>query len=179
MRYRDICAVVLSEQRVKDSQITNNNGMKKQILLPQDVLRELRETFKVHQVVLNRALRYAGNSARDNMLRKTALQRGGVIYLGITAPKGYIPDVDTTFENGYMRQKFGRRIEVSVHLESNKTTINIDGSQVARFDNLTVASWGNMLYSLQMIYNRLSDPYTAYTAKAKPIESEIRQHTTI
>lgn len=33
--------------------------MKKQILLPQDVLRELRETFKVHQVVLNRALRYA------------------------------------------------------------------------------------------------------------------------
>ena len=149
--------------------------MKKQILLPQDVLRELRETFKVHQVVLNRALRYAGNSARDNMLWEAALQRGGVIYLGITAPKGYIPDVDTTFENGYMRQKFGRRIEVSVHLESNKTTINIDGSQVARFDNLTITSWGNMLYSLQMLYNRLSEPYTAYTAKAKPIESEIRQ----
>lgn len=153
--------------------------MKTQILLPASVLREMRSTFKVHQVVLNRALRYAGNSARDNMLRQAALQRGGMIYRGITAPKGYIPDVDTTFENGYMHQWFGRRIEVVVHMESNKTVINIDGRQVASFDDLTLSSWGNMLYALQMIYNRLCNSHPVYTPKAKPIESKIRKHATV
>ena len=61
------------------------------------------KTFKITRSTLDRALKYKGNSARDNMLRKAAFQRGGVIYLGITAPKGYLPDVDTTFENGYMK----------------------------------------------------------------------------
>ncbi|WP_418175530.1 hypothetical protein [Alistipes ihumii] len=153
--------------------------MEKQILLPPAVLRELRETFHVHQVVLNRALRYAGNSSRDNMLRQAALQRGGMIYRGITAPKGYIPDVDTTFENGYMHQWFGRRIEVVVHMESNKTVINIDGRQVVSFDGLTLSSWGNMLYALQMIYNRLCNSHPAYTSEAKPIESKIRKQATV
>ena len=95
-------------------------------------------------------------------------------YLGITAPKGYLPDVDTTFENGCMRQRFGRRIEVVVHLGSNRTTIHIDGQRVASFDDLTVSTWGNMLYSLQLIYNRLADPHPAYTPKAKPAEAKVR-----
>ena len=109
----------------------------KQILLPTTVRMEMVKTFKITRSTLDRALKYKGNSARDNMLRKAAFQRGGVIYLGITAPKGYLPDVDTTFENGCMRQKF------------------------ASFDDLTVSTWGNMLYSLQTIYNRLADPHPA------------------
>ena len=130
--------------------------------------------FKITRSTLDRALKYKGNSARDNMLRKAAFQRGGVIYLGITAPKGYLPDVDTTFENGCMRQRFGRRIEVVVHLGSNRTTIHIDGQRVASFDDLTVSTWGNMLYSLQLIYNRLADPHPAYTPKAKHAEAKVR-----
>ena len=133
----------------------------KQILLPTTVRMEMVKTFKITRSTLDRALKYKGNSARDNMLRKAAFQRGGVIYLGITAPKGYLPDVDTTFENGCMRQKFGHRIEVVVHLESNRTAIHIDGQKVASFDDLTVSTWGNMLYSLQTIYNRLADPHPA------------------
>jgi hypothetical protein len=128
---------------------------------PNVVQVEMVKTFKITRSTLDRALKYKGNSARDNMLRKAAFQRGGVIYLGITAPKGYLPDVDTTFENGCMRQKFGHRIEVVVHLESNRTTIHIDGQKVASFDDLTVSTWGNMLYSLQTIYNRLADPHPA------------------
>ena len=45
------------------------------------------KTFKITRSTLDRALKYKGNSARDNMLRKAAFQRGGVIYLGITAPQ--------------------------------------------------------------------------------------------
>ena len=148
--------------------------MTRQILLPTSVRMEMVKTFKITRSTLDRALKYKGNSARDNMLRNAAFQRGGVIYLGITAPKGYLPDVDTTFENGCMRQRFGRRIEVVVHLGSNRTTIHIDGQRVASFDDLTVSTWGNMLYSLQLIYNRLADPHPAYTPKAKHAEAKVR-----
>ena len=68
--------------------------MTRQILLPTSVRMEMVKTFKITRSTLDRALKYKGNSARDNMLRKAAFQRGGVIYLGITAPKGYLPDVD-------------------------------------------------------------------------------------
>ena len=133
--------------------------MTRQILLPTSVRMEMVKTFKITRSTLDRALKYKGNSARDNMLRKAAFQRGGVIYLGITAPKGYLPDVD---------------IEVVVHLGSNRTTIHIDGQRVASFDDLTVSTWGNMLYSLQLIYNRLADPHPAYTPKAKHAEAKVR-----
>lgn len=99
----------------------------KQILLPTTVRMEMVKTFKITRSTLDRALKYKGNSARDNMLRKAAFQRGGVIYLGITAPKGYLPDVDTTFENGCMRQKFGHRIEVVVHLEATGRQSTLTG----------------------------------------------------
>ena len=61
----------------------------KQILLPTTVRMEMVKTFKITRSTLDRALKYKGNSARDNMLRKAAFQRGGVIYLGITAPNHF------------------------------------------------------------------------------------------
>lgn len=129
--------------------------MKKQILLPPAVLRELRTTFRVHQVVLNRALKYQTNSSRDRLLRTAALRRGGLVYLGMTAPKGYLPEVETSFEGEYMRQMFGTRIEVLLHLERNSAVLKIDGREAAVFRDLTAGDWSNMLYSLQQIYNRI------------------------
>ena len=60
--------------------------MRKQILLPPSVFRELYQTFKVHRVILSRALKYERNSKRDQMLRAAALERGGLIYTGERAP---------------------------------------------------------------------------------------------
>lgn len=108
------------------------------------------------------------------MLRKAALQRGGVIYLGIKAPTNYLPDVETTFNTGYMRQKFGSDIEVILDLNSNKAIIEIYKQPVASFSDCTVETWGNMLYSLQQIYNKLNSLHSASTAEAKPIEAEVR-----
>lgn len=118
---------------------------------------EMVRTFKITRSTLDRALKYTGKSARDNMLRKAALQRGGLIYLGVPAPNGYLPEVATSFENGYMRQRFGERLEVILHLESNRAILKIDGQEAAKFDGLTVGAWGNMLYSLQQIYNKLTN----------------------
>ena len=46
----------------------------KQILLPTTVRMEMVKTFKITRSTLDRALKYKGNSARDNMLRKAAFQ---------------------------------------------------------------------------------------------------------
>lgn len=73
--------------------------MRKQILLPPSVFRELYQTFKVHRVILSRALKYERNSKRDQMLRAAALERGGLIYTGERAPQGYCPNVETRHDH--------------------------------------------------------------------------------
>ena len=67
--------------------------MRKQILLPPSVFRELYQTFKVHRVILSRALKYERNSKRDQMLRAAALERGGLIYTGerVEKPRDFDP----------------------------------------------------------------------------------------
>ena len=73
--------------------------MTRQILLPASVLREMRETFKVGRNVLRRALNYERNSDRAKALRAAALERGGLIYTGEHAPKGYCPNVETRHDH--------------------------------------------------------------------------------
>lgn len=132
--------------------------MTKQILLPAGTLRELRDTFKVHPVVLNRALKFERNSKRDNMLRAAALQRGGLIYTGMNAPQGFCPSVETRHDhiNGLILQNFGERIELQISRRTNAAEVIIDGQTVATFNDMTISSWGNVLYSLQQIYNQLN-----------------------
>lgn len=132
--------------------------MKKQILLPAAARRELVVTFKSSRCELGRALTYAVNSKRAKMLRAAALQRGGLIYTGVQAPGGYIPDVETRFDHvaGVMHQIFRSRVRLSVNLKENITAIYVDDKQVVRFDDMTTASWGNVLYSLQQMYNQLN-----------------------
>lgn len=132
--------------------------MTKQILLPAGTLRELRDTFKVHPVVLNRALKFERNSKRDNMLRAAALQRGGLIYTGVNAPQGFCPNVETSHDhvNGLILQNFGERIELQISRRTNAAEVIIDGQTVVIFNDMTISSWGNVLYSLQQVYNQLN-----------------------
>lgn len=132
--------------------------MEKQILLPASVRCELRRTFKVCPVVLNRALKYERNSKRDRMLRAAALERGGLIYTGKRAPQGCTPAVETRFDHvrGVIHQSFGDRVELQVNRETNAAMIIIDHEPVATFNDMTVGTWGDVLYSLQLIYNQLN-----------------------
>jgi hypothetical protein len=132
--------------------------MTRQILLPASVLREMRETFKVERHVLRRALNYERNSDRAKALRAAALERGGLIYTGEHAPKGYCPNVETRHDHvrGMMYQNFGDRVELQVSRETNAATIIIDHEPVATFNDMTIGTWGDVLYSLQKIYNQLN-----------------------
>lgn len=115
--------------------------MTKQILLPSDTLRELRETFKVHAVVLNRALKFERNSKRDKMLRAAALQRGGLVF--------------TNESTSQVFANFGERVELEL-CRPNIARVIIDGKTVATFSEITPSNWSNVLSSLQQIYYQLN-----------------------
>jgi hypothetical protein len=133
-------------------------NMERQILLPAPIRRELDATFKCGRNELSRALTYKRNTRRANMLRVAALERGGVIYTGAHAPAGYCPDVDTHHDHTtrMMYQKIGERVELQVSKDTNAASILIDGQHVASFNDMTIRSWGDVLYSLQQIYNQLN-----------------------
>lgn len=92
------------------------------------------------------------------MLRAAALKRGGLIFTGERAPQGYCPNVETRHDQvrGMMYQTFGDRVELQVSRETNAATIIIDNEPVATFNDMTLDTWGDVLYSLQKIYNQLN-----------------------
>jgi len=80
-----------------------------------------------------------------------------VIYTGAHAPNGYCPNVETRHDHTTrtMSQMIGDRVELRVSKATNEATIVIDGEQVAAFDDMTIDTWGDVLYSLQQVYNQL------------------------
>lgn len=133
--------------------------MEKQILTTTAVRRELIRDLKVHPVVFDRALKFQRNSKRDQAIRSAALERGGFLYTGLLhAPEGYCPKVETLFDQArdIMYQSFGDRVALEVELKSGRVTVFIDHSPVAVFDDMTLDVWGDILYSLQQVYNQLA-----------------------
>lgn len=122
------------------------------------VRKEIETAFKVGRMELWRALTYKRNSKRAKMLRAAALERGGQIYTGEPAPKEFQPDVEIYFDHakGIMRQLFGNRVELRVSRNANAAIIYIDSEPVATFDSMTLRTWGDVLYSLESIYNHLN-----------------------
>lgn len=132
--------------------------MEKQILVPTSMRAQLARDFKCDINSVRRALLYKRNGNVSRAVRKAALERGGLIYTGIAAPAGYMPDVDTCFDhaNGYMYQTIGNKVKLSLHLPTNLVTISVDGNKVAEFADMTTASWSNVLYAMQQMYNKLN-----------------------
>lgn len=133
--------------------------MEMQILTTTALRRELIRDLKVHPVIFDRALKYQRNSKRDRMIRDTALKRGGFLYTGLLhAPEGYVPKVETLFDQArdIMYQSFGDRVALEVELKTGRATIFIDHNPVAVFDDMSLETWGDILYSLQQVYNQLA-----------------------
>ncbi|MDR2130991.1 MAG: hypothetical protein LBP56_07505 [Odoribacteraceae bacterium] len=132
--------------------------MKRQILLPVAVARELRETFKVDRGILRRSLCYERNGPQARLLRAAALERGGVVFTGEPAPRGYCPPVETSYEKDVITRSFGDRVELRVERSTETATVVVDGAPVARFRRVTLDETGCILYSLEKIHDRLSAP---------------------
>lgn len=69
-----------------------------------------------------------------------------------------------------MIQSFGDRVELHVNMKTNAAVIIIDRQPVATFNDMTLAMWGDILYSLQMIFNRLIGSHPAHSSKTESTE---------
>lgn len=129
--------------------------MEKQILLPAAEKSRINKEYKASRNELSRALKYERNSSRAKLLRAVALEHGGLIFTGATAPADYVPNVETSFPCGFMKQSFGDRVRLTVNLSTNVADVYIDDKKVATFGDMTISSWSDVLFSLQQVYNQL------------------------
>ena len=131
--------------------------MEKQILLPESLKREIRQTFKVSTRMLYSALSYESDSPKSRILRAAAIERGGMIFTGLTAPEGHVPDVETTYDHvrGVIRQDFRCRLAIEYNRHTCVATILLDNDPIATTPEMNLGSWAQILYSLQLMYNRL------------------------
>ena len=70
----------------------------------------------------------------------------------------FVQPAETRFDHvrGMLYQTLGNRVELQVNMDTNVATIVIDGEVVATFNDMTIDTWGDVLYSLQNIYNQLN-----------------------
>ncbi|MDE6483576.1 MAG: hypothetical protein K2L01_07465 [Rikenellaceae bacterium] len=130
--------------------------MEKQILLPMKVKQEMMRTFGVGRKVLGTALKYQNDSTNAKMLRAAALQRGGVVYTGESAPAGFVPKIKTSTTGEIMTQLLGERIVLCINKKLNRVRLFINNEEVLVEENMTIRHWGDMLYSLRSLYEKLN-----------------------
>lgn len=130
--------------------------MCKQILLPTARKRELRESFKVNPMALDRALKYEVNSSEARKLRAAALQRGGLIYNIYNGPAEFIPQCDTEFDHqkNVIIQRFGN--SATVVISDTSATIQFPGCEKITIEGITIANWNALLFGVQQIVNSLT-----------------------
>ena len=130
--------------------------MEKQILLPMKVKQEMMRTFGVGRKVLGTALKYQNDSNNAKMLRAAALQRGGVVYTGESAPAGFVPKIKTSATGEIMTQLLGECIVLCTNKKLNRVRLFINNEEVLVEENVTIRHWGDMLYSLRSLYEKLN-----------------------
>ncbi|MDE6482565.1 MAG: hypothetical protein K2L01_02220 [Rikenellaceae bacterium] len=130
--------------------------MAKQILLPSEVRAQMATTFKVTRTALDRALKYQGNSSRDRMLRAAALERGGVTYLGERVYNGFMPAVDTSCSDRVLVQRLTDRVSLRINMDGDSVRLFVDGQEVMAQEGVTLRQWGDILYSLRHLYDKLN-----------------------
>ncbi len=113
-------------------------------------------TFKVTRTALDRALKYQGNSSRDRMLRAAALERGGVTYLGERVYNGFMPAVDTSCSDRVLVQRLTDRVSLRINMDGDSVRLFVDGQEVMAQEGVTLRQWGDILYSLRHLYDKLN-----------------------
>jgi hypothetical protein len=94
--------------------------MKRQIFLDNEAKQRICADFKVSNVTLWSALTYQTDSSRARMLRKVAIERGGVD----NSPRNFQTIHNTSDKS--MTQIFSDRVKIEVDFESGKVFTVVD-----------------------------------------------------
>ena len=129
--------------------------MEKQIILSDEKKKELAASFGYSRQTVWAALKFKTKSAVDNMLRKAALERGGIM-IGENTDK-VTPDFETRFltADQLMIQKFTPRVQFVADLATGDVKVNVDGEAVEVYENAKLSQFPAIQETAQHIANQL------------------------
>ena len=129
--------------------------MEKQIILSDEKKKELADSFGYSRQTVWAALKFKTKSAVANMLRKAALERGGIM-IGENTDK-VTPDFETRFltADQLMIQKFTPRVQVVADLATGDVKVNVDGEAVEVYENAKLSQFPAIQETAQHIANQL------------------------
>ena len=85
-----------------------------------------------------------------------ALERDGVTYLGESVSNGFMPKVETVGNYRVLTQRLTDRVALRINRETDTVSLLIDGQEAMTQKEVTLKQWGDILYSLRHLYDKLN-----------------------
>ena len=118
--------------------------MRKYISVKPEARDKLMAKYKVTRQAIWMALSFLTKNKQSDQIRRDALSMGGEY-----REEDFIPNCQTSFESGIMRQRFAAGVEVV--MEGNRLSILVPERQDECYYDVDMISWGNVLAKAQKI----------------------------
>ena len=118
--------------------------MRKYISINRKIANELANKYGITTRAVWMAVSFITKNKRGDNIRRDAIAMGGEY-----REEDFIPNCQTSFENGLMRQRFAAGVEVV--LEGNRLSILAPERQDECYYDVDMNSWGNILAKAQRI----------------------------
>lgn len=132
------------------------------INLPHEKKAKLARKHKTSRVTVWSALRYQTNSSLAKLIRRDALEMGGVVMDTLSAPAGFLPNCKTLFERDEnnrvkkITQVFANGITVILDMKAKTAEILQKEKVVMRVDDPKLEQWTDITYSAQNLSDELA-----------------------
>lgn len=118
--------------------------MRKYISINRKIANELANKYGITTRAVWMAVSFITKNKRGDNIRRDAIAMGGEY-----REEDFIPNCQTSFESGIMRQKFAAGVEVV--MEGNRLSIIVPERQDECYYDVDMNSWGNILAKAQRI----------------------------
>lgn len=118
--------------------------MRKYISINSKIANELANKYGITTRAVWMAMSFITKNKRGDNIRRDAIAMGGEY-----REEEFIPNCQTSFENGLMRQRFAAGVEVV--LQGNRLSILAPERQDECYYDVDMNSWGNILAKAQRI----------------------------
>ncbi|MDH6357213.1 hypothetical protein [Parabacteroides sp. PF5-9] len=133
--------------------------MDRQIILSDEKKREITDTFGYSRQTVWAALHYKTKSPVANMIRKAALERGGILIGETKCPDGITPHFETVFHTAenLMVQTFSDRVKLVADLTTGLVTVYTDEEVVDTYDNPQITELSAIQQNVQHLANQFTN----------------------
>lgn len=121
--------------------------MRKQILTDNETKVFLMKAFDCTRQAVWQALNFKSDSDQSRRIRQLALKRGGKLL------NGYVPECDTTFNEGEntMEQAFGPRVKLVAYRGTGNVSVFVDGQLKRSYEDMDICGLMQLQYEAEQM----------------------------